>query len=235
MQDLPRAQLPSAFRTLFPAGVVAAELRGAGDVLQLLPAELVCLGTAAPQRAAEFAAGRQCARLALAQLDITNFALLTASDRCPVWPESVVGSITHTTGLCAAVVAPASRFLGLGVDTEVIANVRAELWPRICVPEEITWLDSLPVERRAAAAALVFTAKEAFYKCQSPLTDEWLNFKDLRVRLMDSAAAADPGTAALFEVIPVRPLALTRIVRPPYFGRFRADGQYLSAGLALTV
>jgi len=197
-----------------------------------LPAEADGLGPAAPQRAAEYAAGRLCARLALAQLGITGFALLAAADRRPVWPAAVVGSITHTRGLCAAVVAPCSAFRGLGVDTEIVGKVHADLWPRICVPAELRWLESLPEHRRVAAAALVFAAKEAFYKCQSPLTAQWLKFADLSVQVTDFDATVGALAPALFEITPMRPLVLAGIVSPPYCGRFRFHGEFVSAGVA---
>jgi 4'-phosphopantetheinyl transferase EntD len=234
MQDLSGPHLSADFQALFAPGVVAAALRGPGDVTQLLPAEADCLGRAAPQRVAEYAAGRQCARLALAQLGITGVAVLAAPDRRPVWPASVVGSITHTRGLCAAVVAPRSSFRGLGIDTEIIGNVHADLWPRICVPAEISWLESLAQHHRAAAAALVFAAKEAFYKCQSPLTDEWLRFADLAVQVTDFDAAMELAAPAVFRIIPQRPLRLAGIVNPPYLGRFRLHAEFVSAGVAFS-
>ena len=234
MHESARAQLSPDFQALFAPGVVAAALHGPGDVTQLLPAEADSLGRASPQRAAEYAAGRECARLALAHLGITGFAVLPAPDRRPVWPAGVVGSITHTRGLCAAVVAPRSVFRGLGVDTEIIGNVHADLWPRICVPAEISWLESLPLAHRAAAAALVFAAKEAFYKGQSPLTDEWLKFADLAVQVTDFELAAGLTAPAVVQIIPMRPLRLAGIVNPPYFGRFRLSAEAVSAGVAFS-
>ena len=80
--------MSNALRGLYPAGVVAAELREPGDVASLLPAEAACLARGAvPVRAHEFAAGRQCARYALAQFGIADFPLLAASDRRPLWPR----------------------------------------------------------------------------------------------------------------------------------------------------
>ena len=117
------AQLSEGFTLLFPPGAVAAQRCAPGAVADLLPQEAACLGDAVPERAAEFAAGRQCARRALAELGIMNFALVAGADRRPTWPDSIVGSITHTTGLCAAVVGRRSHFRGLGVDSEIVGRV----------------------------------------------------------------------------------------------------------------
>jgi 4'-phosphopantetheinyl transferase EntD len=217
------ARLSSSFQALFPPGIIAAESDQPGRVDLLLPAEAACLGRAVPERQQEFAAGRLCARRALAELDIENFALIAAPDRQPIWPAAIVGSITHTAGLCAAVVASGSRFAALGVDTEIVGRVTAELRTRICVASELDWIDSLPEARRAAASALVFAAKEAFYKCQSPLTGQWLGFQDVRIE-----AAADT-----FRVIPTRPIALTEVVTSPLTGRYHYHQEFVSAGIAL--
>src|SRR5208282_3247294 len=99
------AHLSVSLQSLFPAGVVGAELRAPGDASLLLPAEAEFLGRAVPKRVQEFAAGRLCARRALAEFGIVDFPVRTAHDRQPVWPEFLVGSITHTEGYCAAVVA----------------------------------------------------------------------------------------------------------------------------------
>jgi 4'-phosphopantetheinyl transferase EntD len=220
---------------LFPEGVVAAELREPGAVELLLSAEAACLGRSVPQRRQEFAAGRLCARRALAELGVVDVAIIAAADRQPVWPPSIVGSITHTTGLCAAVVGLRSRFRGLGVDCELVGRVKAELWPRICVPAEIAWLESLLPEQRLAAAALMFAAKEAFYKCQSPVTREWLWFKDLQIDAADFAEALAQGATGLFRATPTRRTALAGLTALPLAGRYRFEGKFVSAGVALSM
>jgi 4'-phosphopantetheinyl transferase EntD len=217
------AHLSSSFPLLFPPGVIAAESDQPGRVELLLPEEAACLGRSVPERRQEFAAGRLCARRALAELGIENFAVIAAPDRQPLWPPAIVGSITHTVGLCAAVVALRSRFAGLGVDTEIVGRVTTELRARICVAAELAWIDSLPDAQRAGAAALVFAAKEAFYKCQSPLTGEWLGFQDVRIE-----TAVDT-----FRIFPIRPLALMKLTTLPLAGRYRFHQVFVSAGVAL--
>jgi enterobactin synthetase component D / holo-[acyl-carrier protein] synthase len=217
------ARLSSRYQLLFPPGVIAAESDQPGRVELLLPQEAACLGRSVPERQQEFAAGRLCARRALTELAIEDFAVIAAPDRQPVWPAAIVGSITHTVGLCAAVVARRSQFAGLGVDTEIVGRVSAQLRPRICIAAELDWIDSLPEAQRAGAAALVFAAKEAFYKCQSPMTREWLGFMDVRIE-----TAADT-----FQVIPTRSIALAELRTPPFAGRYRFHQEFVSAGVAL--
>src|SRR5271170_2846494 len=99
------ANLSTKLGNLFPPGAVVADLREPGDPELLLPVEATYLGRAVPKRVQEFTAGRLCARRALAEFGIVDFPIKVADDRRPIWPDSMVGSITHTAGFCAAVVA----------------------------------------------------------------------------------------------------------------------------------
>lgn len=214
--------------SIFPGGVRAAELRGHGDVSQLLPGETEYLPRGVPKRIQEFVDGRLCARRALMDLGIENFPLKVAEDRQPIWPRSIVGSITHTAGFCAAVVAERGRFIGLGLDAEIVGRVGEELWPSICVPAEIDWLRSRAEADREAAAALVFAAKEAFYKCQYPVVQEWLEFHDVRVEPM-----AWGSPQGLFAIIPVRRIKLANHAVSPLTGRYRFAEEFVFAGVAV--
>ena len=80
------AVLSASVGALFPPGASAAELRAPGDPALLLPEEAAFLGRAVPKRVREFAAGRLCARRALAQFGISDFPLRVAADRQAVWP-----------------------------------------------------------------------------------------------------------------------------------------------------
>src|SRR5216683_8440334 len=172
------ATLSPRLGSLFPPGAVAADLRGPGDLKLLLPAEAKYVGRAVPKRVQEFAAGRLCARRALAEFGIVDFPVRVADDRQPIWPDSFVGSITHTEGYGAAVVAERRRIRALGLDSEIVGQVKAPLWAAICTTSEIAWLRSLHPSEQAPAATLIFSAKEAFYKCQYPLARERLGFLD---------------------------------------------------------
>lgn len=215
-------------QALFPAGVSAAQLRGPGDPALLHPQEAACVTRAVEKRVQEFAAGRLCARLAMASLGVHDFPLVAAEDRQPVWPDEIVGSISHTQGLCIAVTAAGSRFMALGVDCEVVLHVTEELWPSILTRQEAARLELQASDLRPAAAALLFCAKEAFYKCQYPLTHEWLDFHDLDVEIVH------PGeTQGEFAVTATRPLALGRMVGGAVKGRYFLDQGVMIAALAL--
>jgi 4'-phosphopantetheinyl transferase EntD len=193
----------------------------------LFPEEAAFLGSAVVERAQQFAAGRACARLLLAEFGIIDFPIKVAENRQPLWPESLVGSITHTEGFCAAVVAKRSQICALGLDTEIAGRVRRELWQHIGVSAEIAWLETLPDAARCAAATTLFSAKEAFYKCQYPLTRQWLYFHDVRIELSDWG-----GVHGTFLVHPTRNIAFSAHAEFPLQGRYLFHEQFVTTGLA---
>jgi enterobactin synthetase component D / holo-[acyl-carrier protein] synthase len=174
-----------ALNSLFPSGVAVALRCEPGDPADLMPAEAVHVEKARPKRINEFAAGRACARRALATFGVTDFVLRAASDRQPLWPADFVGSITHTAGLCVAAVVPRSKFKALGLDSERSGAPTPDIWSTLCRSDELAWVESLQPEERPAAATLIFSAKEAVYKCQYPITGEWLDFHDLHIEVLD--------------------------------------------------
>jgi 4'-phosphopantetheinyl transferase EntD len=222
------AALSIRLGSLFPPGTVAAELRGMGDSRLLLAAEAIHVGRAVPKRVQEFAAGRLCARRALAEFGIVDFPIKMADDRQPVWPHTVVGSITHTAGFAAAVVAERRSAAALGLDTEVVGEVHADLWPSICVPAETAWLEALPEPERAAAATLIFSAKEAFYKCQYPMVGERLNFQDVSVE-----AVGWGGSSGAFRIHAVRSIAARACKALCVDGQYAYHDGLVTAGMGL--
>jgi 4'-phosphopantetheinyl transferase EntD len=118
---------------------------------------------------------------------VRDFSLLAGEKREPLWPDGIVGSITHTTGFAAAVVARNDLVEALGIDCEVIESVGADLWERICTPAEQARLAQLPEAQARQEAALIFAAKEAFYKCQFPVSHAWVGFEDVSIEIQPSA------------------------------------------------
>lgn len=164
---------------LFPEEVVCVVAGPEDHRSTLLPEEDACVRGAVEKRVREFRAGRACARRALKCLGITDFSLVVGPDRAPVWPDGIIGSITHCSDLVAAAVAQRGAIRGLGLDAEPAVPLEEELVPLVCTQPEIAglgdgWLDW---------AKAVFCAKEAIFKCLFPVTRVWLDFHDVRVKL----------------------------------------------------
>lgn len=132
------------------------------------------------QRRAEFLAGRECARVALQRLGAADTGVTANANGSPRWPEGFVGSISHSSGFCVAIAGNAEDYVSLGVDAQHFRDVRPDLWPLIMTRSELEWLPSQG-SRSESFAAVLFSAKEAFYKCQFAVTTNWLDFLDVTV------------------------------------------------------
>jgi 4'-phosphopantetheinyl transferase EntD len=132
-------------------------------------------------RELDFRRGRLCARLALSQLGVDESAVLPAATREPLWPEGLVGSITHCDGLTAAAVAPTTIYCGLGLDAERRGRVSAEVLDIITTPTERAARP--PQVAPGDWLGATFSAKEAVFKACFPLTRQFLDFLDVDVSI----------------------------------------------------
>ncbi|MEY4576093.1 MAG: hypothetical protein RL701_796 [Pseudomonadota bacterium] len=144
---------------------------------QLFPEEREHLAKAVVKRRSEFGTARVCARRALGRLGIAPVPLVPAPDRAPRWPAAIVGSIAHTRNYCAVVVARSEHIQAVGLDVEQDKLLTPELIAMICTEREREQLG--PNSERDAI--VYFSAKEAFYKCQYPLTKTFLDFRDVEL------------------------------------------------------
>ena len=217
------AQLSVQLGNLFPAGVVAVELLSEAPRTVLTEAESTSISRCAAKRISDFTRGRACARRGLAELGIRDFSLLAGEKREPLWPAGIVGSITHTTGFAAAVVARHGAIEALGIDCEVIESVGADLWERICTPAEQARLAQLPQAQARQQAALIFAAKEAFYKCQFPVSRAWVGFEDVTIEI----------SAGRFRVVPQVRLPVTDEWVASVQGRYEYREPWVVTGVSV--
>ncbi|TBU83256.1 4'-phosphopantetheinyl transferase [Pseudomonas daroniae] len=169
------------------------------DPAQLAPTDFATVGVpevrGVAKRQAEHLAGRFCAREALRQ--VTGIASVPAvgADRSPQWPAQVSGSITHSHGWAAAIVAPRSHWRGLGLDAEhLLASKRAEgLATEILTPGELQRLHGQTAEQRALHISLTFSLKESLFKALYPLVHKHFYFQDAELLDLDP----DQGSARL--------------------------------------
>jgi 4'-phosphopantetheinyl transferase EntD len=180
--------LSGPLASILAPGLFGAELYDEGQALSLHPDEERAVAGAVEKRRREFALGRTCAHAALAQLNRDAGSIARADDGAPVWPAGIAGSITHTQGYAAAVVAAAADFTGLGVDAERIGGVTQNLWPRLFNTGERDELARQSDPSRLAT--ILFSAKEA---CHKAGRERVLRFHDLHVILGEDTFTARRG------------------------------------------
>jgi enterobactin synthetase component D len=162
-----------------PAGCVGA--RVAGDPSGWAeafdwPTELT---DAAATRRADFLMGRLAAVEALRRLGAEG-SVGRSPEGAPVWPEGIAGSLTHHSGVAAAVVgrgADGQGYAGLGIDIcPRLEGDRLRAVVRQCLTE---------AEREAwtseEAATLAFAAKESIYKAAYPRAQRFIGFDEAEI------------------------------------------------------
>jgi 4'-phosphopantetheinyl transferase EntD len=172
----------SLIGTLLPPMAASAETLGGILEGTLLPEEEQDLGAVVPARRREFTAGRVLARRALLRLGVAPGPILQGAHREPLWPDTVVGSITHCPGYCAAVVAHRSRVAALGIDAEPHEPLPAEVIPMVVRSAERDWCDARNDDTTHWERVL-FSVKECVFKAVFPLTGFWLGFDDIHVEV----------------------------------------------------
>ena len=209
---------------LFPPRVhtATAEIR---DDARLHPEEEPLAASMSEARRAEFASARVCARRALAPLGHSEAAIGRGERRMPLWPEGVVGALTHRDGWCAAAVGRAQDWLGIGLDAEPWKPLSRRALERISTDAEREALATLPCGPEHWGP-VVFSAKECLYKALFPHTRIFLGFREAEIAL----EVEDPR-AGRFVATLLQPASTDRLGARRLEGRFRFEAE---RGLALT-
>jgi 4'-phosphopantetheinyl transferase EntD len=167
---------------IVPAGVVVVEVREDPADAVLLPEERAIVANAVDKRRREFTTGRHCARAALAKLGIPPVPILVGDGGEPVWPDGVVGSISHCAGYRGAAVARASDVAGVGLDAEPNEPLPSGIADAVAVPDELAQLDRLAATGPGVCwDRLLFSAKESVYKVWYPNAGRMLDFDEAHV------------------------------------------------------
>src|SRR5215216_4437967 len=114
-----------------PPGAGHAERETYGDDCLVWPQERTALGRASEKRWRHFAIG---------VLGLPPKPVLRGASREPLWPDGLVGSLTHCDGYAAAVVAPQELVITVGVDAEPHEPLPDGVLARIARPEEREWI-----------------------------------------------------------------------------------------------
>ncbi len=109
------------------------------------------------------------------------------------------------------------------MDVEPADSVEPHLWRRICTSDELSTLQALDAQAALETATLIFSAKEAFYKCQHALTGQWLGFSDISITL----------GAGHFTVRPTQPLQIAEHFPGPWTGRYLHEAGLVVTGLCI--
>jgi 4'-phosphopantetheinyl transferase EntD len=177
-------EIQRVIEQIMPAVAACAESFGTSAGTGLFPEEAALVARATDKRRQEFATGRECAREALAGLDMGKSPILRGYRGAPQWPPGIVGSITHCAGYCAAAVARTRDLAAIGLDAEPNAALPGGVLEMVTQPAERARLrDLAAAQPEISWDCLLFSAKEAVYKAWFPLTGRWLGFADADITI----------------------------------------------------
>lgn len=168
------------------------QLLAEGDFRRCLIDPPASIQRSVAKRQTEFLAGRLCAREALSLLDGRRYVPLIGEDRAPVWPQGICGSITHSNGWAAAIVASTRHWRGLGMDAEqVLTSERAaRLAAEILTADELQRLANTAQHHAALLVTLTFSLKEALFKALYPQVLKRFYFEDAELLTWSSEGRA---------------------------------------------
>lgn len=149
-----------------------------------LPATVKC---STGKRRAEYFAGRYLAKQCLTEMGIQQFNVFSDSNRCPIWPEHLLGSISHSNDSAVCIVAKKKDYVAVGVDTEnwvVQANAAEELG-NVVLDQRERWLVNTMSEGLDKYFTHIFSAKESIFKALYPAVGRYFNFSAAKLISMD--------------------------------------------------
>ena len=158
----------------------------------LHPDEFLVIANAVAKRRKEFVAGRVAARRALKRLGYAYMPIPVGSQREPIWPEGIIGSITHEGDYAISAVAQKKDISFLGIDLASRDALGDELISIICREDEIK---DIQRQKRHfdgdSPFKLVFSIKESVYKCLFPVVRTVFDFHDVSVKFTHRKEGVD--------------------------------------------
>ena len=137
--------------------------------------------------------GRKCAQYLVQRLTGKVAPITADQDGAPVWPENIIGSISHSGDIVGACVAPQSRdqkleILSLGYDIELTENLSLDLLGKIATEKEIFWINGAQSkQQQLIRATKIFSAKESLFKCIFPTLRKTIGFLDIELEAFDKS------------------------------------------------
>ncbi len=148
----------------------------------LYASENEIIKNAVPERVYEFSAGRMCARRCLSFYGVEGVELLKGKFGEPLWPGGYAGSITHHDNVAVAALAQTGDFLSIGIDL-VSQKDFIEDTDLITCHRELKMMEN--VESDVDPSIFIFSIKESAIKIFSPLLQEYIDFRDIKLLWSD--------------------------------------------------
>jgi 4'-phosphopantetheinyl transferase EntD len=177
--------LTTVIENLLPKEVTLRIAPIAAETYNIHPSELDSILPTTPRRIQEFSAGRYCAHAALREHGVEDFAVIRGDNREPIWPDQQVGSIAHCRDLAGAIVADKSKLKSIGLDIENHRPIKFAICRHICTEREIDWLTRQEPSQQIRLLQLIFSIKEAVFKCVFQASGIKLRFRECTLEFLE--------------------------------------------------
>ncbi|HEY8036304.1 MAG TPA: 4'-phosphopantetheinyl transferase superfamily protein [Methylobacter sp.] len=151
----------------------------------LLDAEKTLVADAVIGRQKEFSTGRWLARQGLQQFGLAIEPIRIGKLRNPLWPDSVLGSISHDAECCAVVLVQKQAHNGAGIGIDLVAlSQRAGKLDGLesMVTANMLELDAVnKLNLAVEPALLLFSIKESIIKALSFYLDDFIDMRLIEV------------------------------------------------------
>ena len=137
------------------------------------------IGQAVESRQVAYSTGRYLAKRALGELGVPVESIPTHPSRRPIWPDGVVGSITHSRRYGIAVVCRCPGLVGVGVDLELADRVTEDIAKSVMTEAE---READQGDWPPSAYTANFSAKEAVFKAVNPIVGLMVGFREVEIR-----------------------------------------------------
>lgn len=140
------------------------------------------LKRAVAKRKSEFLAGRYLAKIALQSIGRSCHYIAIGENRAPVWPQGILGSISHTSTIAQCVISDSQCYQYIGLDIEhwlTSADANNIASSIVESPEEYAPL--IPYLPFNKVLTLIFSAKESLFKAIYKEVGRYFDFSAAQV------------------------------------------------------
>jgi enterobactin synthetase component D len=141
---------------------------------------------AVTRRKSEFVAGRYLAKKALIALGANKITVGVGTNRVPLWPDSFIGSISHSNEFAICAVANRDYISRVGIDVENCIDVKVaqDIVGSVLIESEYKFVGSY-TNPNPTVLTLIFSAKESLFKALYPEVGRYFDFDAAQIKRID--------------------------------------------------
>ncbi|RXF01361.1 4'-phosphopantetheinyl transferase superfamily protein [Pseudoalteromonas sp. PS5] len=145
------------------------------------------LHSAVKSRQSEFLAGRFCASQAVKSLNRSCKQIPIGENRQPIWPEGLLGSISHvdTSAICAAAIESEYEYLGIDIEHWMKEDISNEIRDLVISQEEELAFKHSNFND-SDLVTLLFSAKESLFKAIYKYVEKYFGFDAAKLVMLDT-------------------------------------------------